>query len=408
MSELLLPNFVLSKLDRIIRENGFINYSMEVMPGSQIGDGFTSQLARIKISESGCDNTLQIMCKLAPLTDDPARKSKSYFIFRREATFYTEVMPKFAKFQEEKNLSKSDQFLAYPKCYGTIIDDENGDYAIILEDLRPQEFKLWPKVKTSPIENIRLAMREIGKFHGLSFAMKDQRPQEFSEFEQFTDLYKVLFKSKGVPDMFRNSYDYAIKSLKCENYKKIMREIRENFLEYFDACLNEKSSSYFGVICHGDFWNNNILYKFNKNDAAEDIRILDWQVLRYGSPAIDLITNIFTTTDKTMRDKEYDNFLRIYYESFSNTVKLLGSNPNELFTFDDLQSELKRCGVYTLLLLPIAIQVSQADERELTDRSDANAKGIVGQLSERGQQEYERRLNGVFEDVIRFGYYQQN
>lgn len=80
---------------------------------------------------------------------------------------------------------KKDQFLSFPKCYATVANEDNEDseqYAVILEDLRPQGFKLWDKKKPTPIENARLVMRELGKFHGLSIAMKDQKPQEFSQF----------------------------------------------------------------------------------------------------------------------------------------------------------------------------------------------------------------------------------
>lgn len=116
-----------------------------------------------------------------------------------------------------------------------------------------------------------------------------------------------------------------------------------------------------------------------------------------------MVANIFTSTDKSLRDMEYENLLQLYYDSLFKTVKLLGSNPNELFTFENSQSELKRCGLYALLLSPLSIQISQADASELTNRDDET--GLVGGLSEIRQIEYERRLNGVFEDVTRLGYF---
>lgn len=146
---------------------------------------------------------------------------------------------------------------------------------------------------------------------------------------------------------------------------------------------------------------------------AEDIRILDWQVLRYLSPAIDLLYNIFTSTDKTLRDSEYDNLLKLYHDSLSKTVRLLGSAPEKLFTLDDLKDEMKRCGNYALLLAPMLIQVSQADSSEISnldEMSDKIAEGetrqeLITGLSEHAQQEYDRRLNGVIGDLIRLGYY---
>ncbi|XP_055321909.1 uncharacterized protein LOC129577979 [Sitodiplosis mosellana] len=414
MSEIALPKFIQKLLDKIIKENGFKDCSVQVKQGSNVGDGFMSELSCITLAERNSEKKLHLVCKVAPSSKNRRKEFISDVAFTREAAFYTKLMPSFAKFQAEKNLSKDDQFLAYPKCYAATIDGENEHYAIILEDLRPQEFKLWNKVKTSPIENVRLAMREIAKFHGISIAMKDQKPEEFAEFEKYTDIFRFFFESKNMRDMVRGSYEQAVALLKSQDHKNIMLDLKENFMDYFENILNEKSANYLGVICHGDFWNNNILYRFNKDGAAEDIRLLDWQVIRFGSPAIDLLYNLFTSTDKALRDKEYDNLLQFYHKSLSRTVQLLGSNPDELFTFDDLQSELKRCGNYALMLAPMLIQISQANSSEVTNLDEMCDKmaegenanqGLVTGLTEHGQAEYERRLNDVVEDVVRLGYY---
>lgn len=143
---------------------------------------------------------------------------------------------------------------------------------------------------------------------------------------------------------------------------------------------------------------------------------MDWQSTRYVSPVIDIVYNLFPSTDKEFRDKEYDNLLKTYHKSLSNTVRLLGSNPDELFTFDDLQSELKKYGNFALLLAPIEIQIGQADSSELTNLDemfDKMAKGegrqeFITGLNEKAQSEYNRRLNGVFEDVVdNLGYYRK-
>lgn len=147
--------------------------------------------------------------------------------------------------------------------------------------------------------------------------------------------------------------------------------------------------------------------------VAEEIRFLDWQISHYGSPAIDIVYNVFTSTDKSLRDKEYTNSIKLYYDSLSKTVKLLGSDADKLFTYDDLLGELKRCGVYALLMAPILLQISQADSSEipnLDEMCDKVAEGdsniaLITSLSAKGQLECDRRLNEVFEDVIELGYY---
>lgn len=117
--------------------------------------------------------------------------------------------------------------------------------------------------------------------------------------------------------------------------------------------------------------------------------------------------NIFTSTDKKLRDKELDNLLRIYYDSLAKMVKVLGSNPDELFTYENLQEELKECGNIVPLLVPIYTQTAVADTSRLTDFSDNKEenKELITGLCESEQQEYDRRMNEVFEDIVRLGLY---
>lgn len=138
-------------------------------------------------------------------------------------------------------------------------------------------------------------------------------------------------------------------------------------------------------------------------------------MIRYSSPATDLVDNLFSSTDKALRDKEYHNLIRVYYESLSKTINLLDSKADELFTYDDLGNELKRFGMYALLISPLLLGVSLADASEvsnLDEMFDKVASGdgrinLVSDLSAERQLEYDRRMNEVFEDVINLGYYQQ-
>lgn len=109
--------------------------------------------------------------------------------------------------------------------------------------------------------------------------------------------------------------------------------------------------------------------------------------------------------------------LRLYHKSLSNTVKLLGSDPDKLFTFDDLQDELKSYGTLALLLAPIVIQTALADSSDVSNLDDMLKKKSDGEenrleltkgLNEKAKLEYARRLNEIFEDVIdKLGYYRK-
>lgn len=76
------------------------------------------------------------------------------------------------------------------------------------------------------------------------------------------------------------------------------------------------------------------------SSIAEDVRLFDFQLHRYCSPAVDLIDFIFTTSDKELRAKHYHSLIRLYYDQLALNIRLLGSDPAKIFTFEDLQSDL--------------------------------------------------------------------
>lgn len=96
-------------------------------------------------------------------------------------------------------------------------------------------------------------------------------------------------------------------------------------------------------------------------------------------------------------------------------VKLLGSNPDALFTFDNLKSEMKRCGNFALLMGPMIIEISQANPSEASkldemfeklNKGEAKQELVTG-LSEQGQFEFNRRINVMVENIIQLDYYRK-
>lgn len=79
-----IPDYVQVILDRIVSENGFENYTIDIKQGSQIGDGFLSELSSIRITEKDGDKNLALMCKIAPLSEARRKEFFSKVVFDRE------------------------------------------------------------------------------------------------------------------------------------------------------------------------------------------------------------------------------------------------------------------------------------------------------------------------------------
>lgn len=125
-----LPDQAHELFAKIAQENGFESFSVKISPGSQPGDGFTSEIFCIRICENKNTKRLELVCKIAPSNEHRRKEFSSNKLFKHEILFYREFMPILQKLQEEQELAKEDQFLCHPKCYGSIIDGENERYKI--------------------------------------------------------------------------------------------------------------------------------------------------------------------------------------------------------------------------------------------------------------------------------------
>lgn len=72
-----LPDFANDLLGKIARENGFNNFSMEVKSGSKPRDGTNSDIFRIKIIENETSKKLELVCKIAPNSEN---RRKEFFL----------------------------------------------------------------------------------------------------------------------------------------------------------------------------------------------------------------------------------------------------------------------------------------------------------------------------------------
>lgn len=265
-----LPKYLPPILKQIAEKKCFTNFLTDIGSGTNIDDTLVGELLTAEISGEQrqrdgheIDAKLNLLCKVAPANSQQRKESMADLLFKRESYFYNTVAPAFIHFQQAKGLPEEDQFKAFPRCYEAVCDQEKEVFAIVMEDLRPKGFAMWPMQKPVPPAQCRLFVRELAKFHAISFAMKDQQPEKFEEYRNLDDLLPALNSTSDSINLLRNSYKRAIEALESEEHKQIMRDIEARILEYFESCLGKNATEAFGVVSHGDTWNNNILYRTN-------------------------------------------------------------------------------------------------------------------------------------------------
>lgn len=149
------------------------------------------------------------------------------------------------------------------------------------------------------------------------------------------------------------------------------------------------------------------MFNFQTNKLQDTI-LLDWQITRFCSPVMDLFDVLFTSSDKEFRDKHFHNLIRHYHKTLSESIQRLGSDPEKLISFADLQNQLKKFGKYGLMigLLTLPLVIPDANEIPGMEIEPENEDDDTpAPYSEAIQAIYHRRVNDFVADVIHLGLY---
>lgn len=354
------------------------------------------------------DDALHLMVKIPPNDQQRREQFLSDLAFDREFYIYGKVFPTLIAFQQEKGFSDAEVFASFPKVFVCEHDVENDTHILVMENLRARNFDMWPKIKAIPLNHELLLMKALGQLHGLSFAFKDQRPLEFEEFKRLDDLMAKMFNGVAEStDFFDDLSKLATRSLTNPAHKKLVTA--EQFLKVMNKSASWEYRDRFGVVAHGDCWNNNYMFQYadvpiNRNNVKE-VAIVDWQHSRYTSPALDLLYHIFAMTDKKLRDEHFETLLKTYHGALSQIMRRLGSDPDKLFSYDDLQSELRRVGDYALFTAPMIILIRLRSASDEVESKPEEGK-YVCTFGEETQKIYDETLNDAITDLIDYGFVQ--
>lgn len=103
--------------------------------------------------------------------------------------------------------------------------------------------------------------------------------------------------------------------------------------------------------------------------------------------------------------------MNTYYESLSQIVRRLGSAPEKVFSFQDLQDEMRKFGEYAIICAPMILQFRLSSSEDVCDLdvySDAVENGIDAVMfkdfDEQKQRLFVRLVNEIINDLIEYGY----
>jgi hypothetical protein len=252
-------------LDKVAQGEGFKNYDVKIDHGSSIGDGFVGILFKATVREIDSDKQLTVVIKSPPESKARRQDFGAMELFKREVFVYTELLPEFVRFQEERKISSLLAFKEFPKCYFAEYNEERDEAIIIMEDLREHGCKMLNKMAPTNFEHTKLLITALGKFHAVSLAMKEQQPEMFSKFQKLDDFLSEKYAADAnFTNMMVANIAKAADTLDPSDTKRRNRVLRlqEDYVQQMRDLVNPDLSEPYSVVTHGDCWSNNFMYQY--------------------------------------------------------------------------------------------------------------------------------------------------
>ncbi|XP_068230086.1 uncharacterized protein [Palaemon carinicauda] len=345
--------------------------SWKVVDFTKPGDNYACVVTSVEVKylKDNQESQVTYVVKLNGLRNLEGFPDLTIVMFDKEGKFYQEILPAL----NEALISAGQEPLRLPKCFHVFLEDKKEQ--IYFEDLRARDFKMFDRRKGMDKDHVDLVMKEIARMHSASYLLMSK----FEEGETATTKYKFLEKDwlTFLPDgkdlflpMFQAEVDTGVMMLeKVGGYETAIDWMKSFRSEVKDVLGGQMCSKKFNSICHGDCWNNNILFRYNEEGRPIEVMLVDLQLCREASLATDLNYFLFTSLTGDVRKPHFDYFMSLYHSSYKEVLE--GGNLPMYFTQEELVQEFRDKNKYGLLfafmILP-ALLMEPSEVPEMTDK----------------------------------------
>ncbi|KAJ9585243.1 hypothetical protein L9F63_002943 [Diploptera punctata] len=295
------------------------------------GDNYLSSMYRMRVKTKQGEKALIVKCRLQ--NTDAADAFEETSIFKKEAEMYWNTLPKLEKLLTLANQGEIEPLA--PQCIYSCKD------FLVMEDLSVDGYKMLERYQGLNLEQCLTVMRTLARFHAASVVLHEQDPQSMEEYDLSFFVETSLLQ--GWTTYFQGMINMLIEEMESwpaaqwKPYIEKLRHVQKDFMERLLQCVHRDNSD-FNVLIHGDLWTNNILFR---GDAA---RFIDFQLVHYSSPALDLRLFLATSPNMDVRINHSDRLIQEYHSILCSTLTALGSK--KFITLEELYQMYRDKGFY--------------------------------------------------------------
>ncbi|XP_046420150.1 uncharacterized protein LOC124179612 isoform X1 [Neodiprion fabricii] len=338
--------------------------SVVTSPGCEKGVNYMSVIKRLVVTGTtgaGFDYNKSFISKHLAANEIHQEVFQSQNFFVNEARMYQTVPMLLGKDQE-----------ILPDCLFTNVKQ------IILEDLKPLGFFLEDRVKGLDFDHTKIVLEGLADLHAASFILEHNDAEKFNRMK--TNFVEAYFPDTDPPGVGKNMNDFPNFIVLClkvaatseDDYSKEIAFMEEHQGKIYDLMKELVKPREYSVVCHGDLWINNILFKHEEvkgKTVVSGMRFLDFQVVRFGPLVTDLQGFLHSSVQHEVLVEYYDTFLEIYYMKLRSKLSELRTNAYEKITLDWLKCEMQRSQIYGMMVSLWLAPALLANLEDIPDKS---------------------------------------
>ncbi len=421
---------VKSLLSHVLGHDDFEITDLTLSPGADVGDNYSGEVCavHVKAKVKGQERSFDWMAKLD--SPDQSRKpmAKEIRMEEKECRVYNHLIPAFKKLAGDKIE------LNFAECHYTKQSDD--EFIILMENLKAVGFRDAIDKKCGlGRDYAKLALGEIAKFHAVGYAyLKSFTGEVEGGLEAEPVLTTDFFcdkKSDLIKEIFGKFKDQQVKQWldmmgRCEEQGQGLKDILAKATADFDLTdkrdeLYAPNPNGFNVLCHGDAWFNNMLFKHDKDNKPEKCVLIDLALTRYASPCTDISYFLFLSVTPSLRRTHHLELLGHYHDTWTKTMIKLEQDPT-VYPFRQLLKDYDEycyvgfqmaLWILPTILMPVDLSFSQ-DEFKFEDIQDeAKMAEVMKEFEGRINEAYNRSpqirivMSGNMIEVLERGHFKQ-
>ncbi|KOC60591.1 hypothetical protein WH47_08050 [Habropoda laboriosa] len=342
----------------------------EVIPIDEV-NGFMGQYFTLKATVASSQSPLEtknikFFTKLPPPMTSPQYDfMQQYGSFKKEVALYTTVFPEVLDGFDKRCI---------PECFLGLEDD-----VIVLEDMAHNGFEMTDKFKPFDFEHCTILMKTLAKFHAKSLIFEKLYQKNLHD-EYSHCMQETLWPLKD--GRAKKMFDAAVKgivslidlipNLNEEQRKTFKSKVAEMCADHANKLL--PSLKHKNVLCHGDLWANNILFKYDADEKPVECCFIDFQLARYNPPAHDILCFLQFTTTRRFREEHSEKLFKIYHETMAEFVQEAGLDIANVFSWKEFLESIEdlrlMCILHGVLNIPIMLLEPSAASKYFADEPE--------------------------------------